>query len=101
MKKLSFSREHTAKMFSLEKFFVSECIFKLVCFGESCRESGICFTRSVFTEKYLNRYWFGMAYLDVFLITVRKTDTAGEVYLELFQTHMLGDHPLSTYVEFS
>ena len=31
----------------------------------------------------------GIAYLHVFLITMHETDTAAEVYLELFQTYML------------
>ena len=31
----------------------------------------------------------GMAYLHVFLITMREIDTAAEVYLELPQTYML------------
>ena len=30
-----------------------------------------------------------MAYCHVFLITMHKTDTAAEVYLELFKTYML------------
>ena len=39
-----FSGKYIAKMFSLKKFLVSECDFKLVCFCESYKESEICFT---------------------------------------------------------
>ena len=59
VKKMSFGRKYIAKMFSLEKFLVSQCIFKLVCFCESYRKSGICFTQSVFAEKSL--YWYGLS----------------------------------------
>ena len=41
---MSFSGKYIAKMFSLKKFLVSECDYKLVCFCESFRESEICFT---------------------------------------------------------
>ena len=41
---MSFSRKYIAKMFSLKKFLVSECDYKLVCFYDSFRESEICFT---------------------------------------------------------
>ena len=78
MKKMSFSRKYIAKTFSLKKFLVSKCIFKLVCFCKSCRESGICF----------EHIGIGMAYLYVFLIRMHKIDTASEVHLELFQTYM-------------
>ena len=43
VKKKSFSGK---KMFFQKRFLVSECILKLVCFCESCKESelGTCFT---------------------------------------------------------
>ena len=44
VKKMSFTGKYIAKMFSLKKFLANECIFKLVCFCESCRESWIYFT---------------------------------------------------------
>ena len=37
MKKMSFSGKYIAKMFSLQRFLVSECDFKLACFCESCK----------------------------------------------------------------
>ena len=40
VKKMSFSGKYT-KMLILKKFLISECIFKLVCFCESCRGSGV------------------------------------------------------------
>ena len=47
-------------MFNLNNLLVSECIFKLVCFCESCRQSGICLTQSVFAEKLgTDWYWYG------------------------------------------
>ena len=39
-----FSGKCIAKMFSLKKFLVSECDFKLLCFCESCKESDLRFT---------------------------------------------------------
>ena len=51
---MSFSGKYIAKMFSLNKFLVSECDFKLICFCERCRESDM-FCVSVFAEKSLNR----------------------------------------------
>ena len=47
---MSFSGKYT-KMFNLKKFLISKCIFKLVCFCESCRGSGVV---------------IGMTYLHVF-----------------------------------
>ena len=44
VKKMSFSGKSIATMFSVKRFLVSECDFKLVCLCESCRESEICFT---------------------------------------------------------
>ena len=99
VKKLSFSRKCIAKMFSVN-VFVSECIFKLVCFCECCRN-----TRKVYSLKNLwaDFYLYGlssrflfvwliftfsicMAYLHVFLIAMLEIDTAADVYFELFQT---------------
>ena len=60
---------------------------------ESFKESksGIIFHISVFREKHLNRLvlvcWY--ADLHIFLITMHEIDTAAEVYLEPFQTHMI------------
>ena len=47
VKKMCFSVKYIAKMFSLKKFLVSECDFKLVCFCDSVRESDICFVYSL------------------------------------------------------
>ena len=46
MKKMSFSGKCIAKMFSLKRLLVSEYIFEIDFFCESCKESklGICFT---------------------------------------------------------
>ena len=45
MKKMSFSGKCIAKMFSLKRLLVSECIFEIDFFCESCKESklGTCF----------------------------------------------------------
>ena len=85
---MSFSEKYIAKMFNLKKFLVSECIFKLVCFCESCRKLGICFTQSVFAEKSLNRLVLVWLIFTFFLITMHEIDTAAEVYLEPFLTYM-------------
>ena len=71
---MSFSEKYIAKIFSLKKFLVSECIFKLVRFCESCSKSGICFTQSVFAEHKImvelkiivEQIGIGIAYLHVF-----------------------------------
>ena len=41
---INFSGKYIEKMFSLKTFLVSESIFKLVCFYESCRGLGKYFT---------------------------------------------------------
>ena len=89
VKKMFFSEKYIAKMFNLNKFLVSECIFKLVCFCESCTQSGICFTQSVFAEKSLNRLVLVWLIFTFFLITKHEIDTAAEMYLETFPTYML------------
>ena len=81
---MSFSEKYIGKMFNLKKFLVSECIFKLVCFCESCRKSGICFTQSVFAEKPLNRLVFVWLIFTFFKIKMDEIDTAAEMYLEPF-----------------
>ena len=50
-------------MFSLKKFLVSECDFKLVCFCESCKEIRDMFQVIVFAEKSLKTdwYWYGLS----------------------------------------
>ena len=85
---MSFSGKYIAKKFSLKKFLVSKCIFKLVCFCESFRKSGICFTQSVFAETSLNRLVLVWLIFTFFLITMHEIDTAAEVYLEPFLTYM-------------
>ena len=82
MKKTSFSEKYIAKMFNLKKLLVSECIFKLVCFCESCRKSGICFRQSVFAEKSLNRLVLVWLISTFFLIKMYEIDRAAEMYLE-------------------
>ena len=88
VKKMSFSGKHIANMFSLKKFLVSEWIFKLVCFCESCRKLGICFAQSVFAEKSLNRLVLVWLIFKFFLITMYEIDTTAEVYLKPFPTYM-------------
>ena len=78
---MRFTGKYIAKMNSLKKFLVSECFFKLVCFCESCRESG-----KVYLLKKL-WYWYDFIF-RVFLITMHKIDTAAEVYLEPFPTYV-------------
>ena len=60
--RLSFSGKYIAKIFILKKFLVSECIFKLVCFCESCRESEIYFTQ---VDSMINLradcFWYSLA----------------------------------------
>ena len=43
---------------------------------------------SVFAEKSFEQIGIAMAYLHVFLITMHEIDTAAEVYLEPFLTHI-------------
>ena len=50
VKKMSFNRKYIAKMFSLKKFLVSECIFKLVYFCGSSGNQGYV-SRKVFSLK--------------------------------------------------
>ena len=40
-----FSGKYIAKIFSLKKFLVRKCDFRLVCFCESCKESEMRFTQ--------------------------------------------------------
>ena len=89
MKKMSFSEKYIAKMFSLKKFFVSECVFKLVCICESCRKPGVCFTQSVFAEKSLNRLVLLCLIFTFFLIIMLEIDTDAEIYLQPFPTYEL------------
>ena len=90
VKKMSFNEKYIAKMFNLKKFLVSACIFKLVCFCESCGKPGICFTQSVFAEKSLNRLVLVSLIFTFlfFLIKMHEIDTAAEMYLEPFPTYM-------------
>ena len=55
---MSFSAKFIAKMFNLKLILVRECILKLVCFCDSCRESGICFRVGIFAKNSLNRLLF-------------------------------------------
>ena len=60
-------------MFSLKKFLVSECDFKLVCFCELQGIRDILYV-SVFAEKSLNRLVLVWLLFTLFLITMHKTD---------------------------
>ena len=90
VKKMSFSGKYFAKMFSPKKVLASKCIFNFFCFRESCRESVIviCFTK-VYSLKNLRTdcHWYGLS--SPFLFTMHETDTAAEVYLELFQIYTI------------
>ena len=58
VKKMSFSAKFIAKMFNLKLILVRECILELVCFCDSCWESGICFRVGIFVKNSLNRLLF-------------------------------------------
>ena len=88
MKKMSFSEKYIAKIFSLKMFFVSECVFKLVCICERCRKPGVCFTQSVFAEKSLNRLVLLCLIFTFFLIIMHEIDADAEIYLQPFPTYM-------------
>ena len=72
-------------MFSLKKFLVGNCIFKLACFCKSwvyVSYRGYV-SRKVYLLKIFEQIGIGMAYLHI-LTTMHKIDTAAEIYLEPF-----------------
>ena len=75
-------------MSSLKKFFVTECIFKLVCFCECCKESKYI-SRKCIGWKIFEQIGIGMTYPHDFLITMHEIGTATGVFLEPFQTYMI------------
>ena len=68
VKKMSVSRKYIAKMFGLKRLLVSECILKLVCLCESCKESesGLCFTEMYSLKNLWTDCGIGMLYLHIF-----------------------------------